>query len=80
MLPEKPQDCLAPCLVGRDGKPLVRKGLIASQALESSLSEEELLDEQEETDMSLLPQNVSQRPSLHIQLFAPVKVASHRNL
>lgn len=29
-----------------------------SQALESYLSEEELLDEEDEADMSLLPQNV----------------------
>lgn len=32
--------------------------MIDSQALESYLSEEELLDEEDEADMSLLPQNV----------------------
>lgn len=58
MIPDKPLESLAPCLVGRDGKPLVR--MIDNQALESYLSEEELLDEEDEGDMSLLPQNVQQ--------------------
>lgn len=66
MIPEKPVEPLAPCLVGSDGKPLARKGLIDSQALESYSSEEELLDEEEEADMSLLPQNVRQLPSVCI--------------
>ncbi|XP_038580479.1 kinesin-like protein KIF20A [Micropterus salmoides] len=57
VIPDKPLESLAPCLVGRDGKPLVRNGVIDSQALESYLSEEELLDEEDEADMSLLPQN-----------------------
>lgn len=82
MIPEKPLESLAPCLVGCDGKPLLRNGLIDSQALESYLSEEELLDEDEEADVSLLPQSVSWRPSLstHVQLSAPVNVASRRSL
>lgn len=58
MIPDKPLESLAPCLVGHDGKPLVRNGVIDSQALENYLSEEELLDEEDEADMSLLPQNV----------------------
>ncbi|XP_044033321.1 kinesin-like protein KIF20A isoform X2 [Siniperca chuatsi] len=57
VIPDKPLEALAPCLVGHDGKPLVRNGKIDSQALESYLSEEELLDEEDEADMSLLPQN-----------------------
>uniref|UniRef100_A0A671TXV0 Kinesin-like protein n=1 Tax=Sparus aurata TaxID=8175 RepID=A0A671TXV0_SPAAU len=57
VIPDKPLESLAPCLVGRDGKPLLRNGGIDSEALESYLSEEELLDEEEEADMSLLPQN-----------------------
>ncbi|TKS88036.1 Kinesin-like protein KIF20A [Collichthys lucidus] len=57
VIPDKPVESLAPCMVGRDGKPLVRNGVIDSQALESYLSEEELLDEEDEADMSLLPQN-----------------------
>ncbi|XP_076577626.1 kinesin-like protein KIF20A [Chaetodon auriga] len=57
VIPDKPLESLAPCLVSRDGKPLVRNGLIDSQALESYLSEEELLDEEDEADMSLLPQS-----------------------
>ncbi|KAF3703365.1 Kinesin-like protein KIF20A Kinesin-like protein 174 [Channa argus] len=55
--PDKPLDSLSPCLVGRNGKPLVRDGMIDNQALESYLSEEELLDEEDEADMSLMPQN-----------------------
>ncbi|KAG8009351.1 Kinesin-like protein KIF20A [Nibea albiflora] len=57
VIPDKPVESLAPCMVGRDGKPLVRNGVIDSHALESYLSEEELLDEEDEADMSLLPQN-----------------------
>lgn len=64
MIPDKALESLAPCLVGRDGKPLVRNGVIDSQALESYLSEDELLDEEDEADMSLLPQNV--RRLLHV--------------
>lgn len=59
MIPDKRLESLAPCLVGRDGKPLVRNGVLDSQALENYLSEEELLDEEDEADMSLLPQNVN---------------------
>ncbi|XP_070842613.1 kinesin-like protein KIF20A [Chaetodon trifascialis] len=57
VIPDKSLESLAPCLVSRDGKPLVRNGVIDSQALESYLSEEELLDEEDEADMSLLPQS-----------------------
>lgn len=59
MIPDKHLESRAPCLVGHDGKPLARNGVIDSQALESYLSEEELLDEDDEADMSLLPQNVN---------------------
>ncbi|AWP20905.1 putative kinesin-like protein KIF20A isoform 5 [Scophthalmus maximus] len=58
VIPDKPLGFLAPCLVGRDGKPLVKNGMIDDQALESYLSEDELLDEEDEANMSLLPQNV----------------------
>ena len=58
MIPDKPLESLAPCLMGRDGKPLMSSRLSGSQNLESCLSEEELLDEEDEADMSLLPQNV----------------------
>lgn len=60
----KPLESLAPCLVRRDGKPLLRNGMIDGQALlESFLSseedeEEELLDQEDEADVSLMPQNV----------------------
>ncbi|KAL6098068.1 uncharacterized protein ACO6RY_13459 [Pungitius sinensis] len=57
VIPAKPLGSLAPCLVDRDGKPLVRNGVIDSEALESYLSEDELLDEEDEANMSLLPQN-----------------------
>lgn len=66
VIPEKPLEFLAPCLVGRDGKPLVRNGLVDRQALEDGLPEEELLQEEEEAEMSLLPQNVSLLPSVGI--------------
>ncbi|XP_029935633.1 kinesin-like protein KIF20A isoform X2 [Myripristis murdjan] len=49
VIPAKSLESLAPRLVGRDGKPL--------EALKSYLSEEELLDEEDEADMSILPQN-----------------------
>ena len=58
MIPDKPLESLAPCLVGRDGKPLVRNGVIDNQALESCLSEEELLDEENDADVTVLPQSV----------------------
>ncbi|XP_056155227.1 kinesin-like protein KIF20A [Lampris incognitus] len=56
VVPVIPTESLAPRLVGRDGKPLVRNGVIDSQALESYLSEEELLDEEDETNMSIMAQ------------------------
>ncbi|XP_069007202.1 kinesin-like protein KIF20A [Embiotoca jacksoni] len=57
VIPDKPLVPVAPCLVGRDGKSLVKNGVIDKQALESYLSEEELLDEEDDADMSLLPQS-----------------------
>ncbi|XP_031439664.1 kinesin-like protein KIF20A isoform X2 [Clupea harengus] len=50
-------ESLAPRLVGRDGKPLVKNGVIDQQAVDDYLSEEELLDgADDEADMSILPQ------------------------
>ncbi|XP_078137018.1 kinesin-like protein KIF20A [Sander vitreus] len=72
VIPDKPLEALAPCLVGHDGKPL-RNGVVDSQALESYLSEEEQLDDEEdEADMSLLPQNelVNMIESLRSKLLA----------
>ncbi|TNN65114.1 Kinesin-like protein KIF20A [Liparis tanakae] len=71
VISDKPLESPAPCLVGRDGKPL-SNGLIDSQALESYLSEEELLDEEDEANMSLLPQNelVNMIESLRTKLLA----------
>ncbi|XP_072234396.1 kinesin-like protein KIF20A [Leuresthes tenuis] len=57
VIPDKPVESLAPCLVGRDGKPLVRNGVIDNQALESCLSEEELLDDENDADVTVLPQS-----------------------
>uniref|UniRef100_H3CTL7 Kinesin-like protein n=1 Tax=Tetraodon nigroviridis TaxID=99883 RepID=H3CTL7_TETNG len=75
VIPEKPLEPLAPCLVGHDGKPVVRNGLADSRALERYLSEEELLDEEEEADVSLLPENelVDMIESLRDQLAAERK-------
>ncbi|XP_068438337.1 kinesin-like protein KIF20A [Clinocottus analis] len=71
VIPDKPRESLAPCLVGRDGRPL-RNGRIDSQDLESDLSEDELLDEEDEANMSLLPQNemVNMIESLRTKLLA----------
>ncbi|KAM9332599.1 kinesin-like protein KIF20A [Pholidichthys leucotaenia] len=71
MIPVKPLESLAPCMVGRDGKPLVRNGVIDTEALESFLSEDELLDE-EESDMTLLPQSelVNMMENLRTKLLA----------
>ncbi|XP_062376652.1 kinesin-like protein KIF20A [Sardina pilchardus] len=49
-------ESLAPRLVGRDGKPLVKNGVIDQQAVDNYLSEEELLDGDDDADMSILPQ------------------------
>ncbi|XP_024861473.1 kinesin-like protein KIF20A isoform X2 [Kryptolebias marmoratus] len=56
VIPDKHLESLNPSLFGRDGKPLLRNGLIDNKMLESYLSEEELLDE-DEADVSLLPQS-----------------------
>ncbi|XP_029611699.1 kinesin-like protein KIF20A isoform X2 [Salmo trutta] len=55
LIPTKCLESLTPRLMGRDGKPLLKNGVIDDQALENYLSEEELLDE-DEADMSILPQ------------------------
>lgn len=52
-------ESLAPRLVGRDGKPLVKNGVIDQQAVDNYLSEEELLDGEDDADMSILPQEVT---------------------
>ncbi|TSL34545.1 Kinesin-like protein KIF20A [Bagarius yarrelli] len=49
-------ESLAPRLLGRDGKPLLNNGVLASQAVDEYISDEELLDGDEEADMSILPQ------------------------
>ncbi|XP_032406731.1 kinesin-like protein KIF20A [Xiphophorus hellerii] len=51
VIPNKPAEPSVPCLVGRDGKPLMRNGV-----LEGHPSEDELFEE-DDLDMSLLPQN-----------------------
>uniref|UniRef100_A0A3Q3N2E1 Kinesin-like protein n=1 Tax=Mastacembelus armatus TaxID=205130 RepID=A0A3Q3N2E1_9TELE len=56
VIPEKPLESLAPCLVGRGGKPLVSTRMLEEQALENVLSEDEPLDE-DEANLYLLPQN-----------------------
>lgn len=52
-------ESLAPRLLGRDGKPLLKNGLLDTQAVDEYLSDEELLDSDEEADMSILPQEVT---------------------
>uniref|UniRef100_A0A3B5LAW8 Uncharacterized protein n=1 Tax=Xiphophorus couchianus TaxID=32473 RepID=A0A3B5LAW8_9TELE len=58
VIPDKPVEPSVPCLVGRDGKPLMRNGV-----LEGHPSEDELFEE-DDLDMSLLPQNVKITTSL----------------
>ncbi|XP_077052844.1 kinesin-like protein KIF20A [Siphateles boraxobius] len=55
VMPQRSIESLAPRLVGLDGKPLLRNGVIDDQAVDEYLSEEELLDG-DEADVSILPQ------------------------
>ncbi|XP_077480797.1 kinesin-like protein KIF20A [Stigmatopora argus] len=57
VIPDKPLESLSHCLVGPNGKSLVRNGMMDRQALESYLSEDDLLNEDTDADMSLLTQN-----------------------
>lgn len=57
-MPQRSLESLAPRLVGLDGKPLLKNGVIDEQAVDDYLSEEELLDG-DEADMSILPQEVT---------------------
>lgn len=68
MIPDKALESLAPRLVGHDGKPLLSNGVFDSNVLESYLSEDELLDEEEEADMSLLPQSVKKKKKKSLPL------------
>nr|XP_023673997.1 kinesin-like protein KIF20A [Paramormyrops kingsleyae] len=56
IVPPKSLECIAPKLVGPHGKALLRNGIIDEEALDSYLSEDELLDDEDEGDMSILPQ------------------------
>uniref|UniRef100_A0A4W4DWH6 Kinesin-like protein n=1 Tax=Electrophorus electricus TaxID=8005 RepID=A0A4W4DWH6_ELEEL len=56
VIPPRSLESLAPRLIGRNGKPLLTNGLIDTQAVDDYLSEDELLDGDEEADMSILPQ------------------------
>lgn len=51
--------------MGLHGKPLLRNGIIDEEALDSYLSEDELLDDEDEGDMSILPQEVLERSGSH---------------
>ncbi|XDV17271.1 hypothetical protein PO909_023167, partial [Leuciscus waleckii] len=55
VIPQRSIESLTPRLVGLDGKPLLRNGVIDDQAVDEYLSEEELLDG-DEADVSILPQ------------------------
>lgn len=71
VIPERSLESLAPRLVGLDGKPLLKNGVIDDQAVDDYLSEEELLDG-DEADMSILPQEelVNLVESLRVKLLA----------
>ncbi|KAK2914216.1 hypothetical protein QQF64_029816 [Cirrhinus molitorella] len=71
VIPQRSLESLAPRLVGLDGKPLLKNGVIDDQAVDDYLSEEELL-EGDEADMSILPQEelVNLVESLRVKLLA----------
>ncbi|XP_059392353.1 kinesin-like protein KIF20A [Carassius carassius] len=71
VIPQRSLESLAPRLVGLDGKPLLKNGIIDDHAVDDYLSEEELLDG-DEADMSILPQEelVSLVESLRVKLLA----------
>ncbi|KAI4881028.1 hypothetical protein NFI96_021796 [Prochilodus magdalenae] len=56
VMPARSLESLAPRLIGRDGKPLLCNGVINSQAVDDYISEDELLDGDEEANVSILPQ------------------------
>nr|XP_055073052.1 kinesin-like protein KIF20A isoform X1 [Misgurnus anguillicaudatus] len=72
VIPQRSVESLAPRLVNRDGKPLLKNGVIDDQAVDDYLSEEELLDSDDEADMSILPQEelMSLVESLRVKLLA----------
>ncbi|XP_058639452.1 kinesin-like protein KIF20A isoform X2 [Onychostoma macrolepis] len=71
VIPQRSLESLAPRLIGLDGKPLLKNGVIDEQAVDDYLSEEELLDG-DEADMSILPQEelVSLVEGLRVKLLA----------
>ncbi|XP_036453577.1 kinesin-like protein KIF20A [Colossoma macropomum] len=75
VIPSRSLESLAPRLIGRDGKPLLSNREIDSQAVDDFISEDELLDGDEEADMSILPQEdlLNLVESLRAKLFAERK-------
>ncbi|TRY86458.1 hypothetical protein DNTS_018472, partial [Danionella cerebrum] len=71
VFPPRSLESLAPRLVGLDGKPLLKNGVVDDRAVDEYLSEEELLDG-DEADMSILPQEdlVNLVESLRVKLLA----------
>ncbi|XP_073691852.1 kinesin-like protein KIF20A [Garra rufa] len=71
VIPQRSLESLAPRLVGLDGKPLLKNGVIDDKAVDDYLSEEELL-EGDEADMSILPQEelLNLVESLRVKLLA----------
>ncbi|XP_022533359.2 kinesin-like protein KIF20A [Astyanax mexicanus] len=75
VIPPRSLESLAPRLIGRDGKPLLSNSVIDCQAVDDYLSEDELLDGDEDADMSILPQEelLSLVESLRAKLLAERK-------
>ncbi|KAL6490413.1 hypothetical protein MHYP_G00007580 [Metynnis hypsauchen] len=75
VVPSRSLESLAPRLIGRDGKPLLSNREIDGQAVDDFISEDELLDGDEEADMSILPQEdlLNLVESLRAKLFAERK-------
>ncbi|XP_077365184.1 kinesin-like protein KIF20A [Festucalex cinctus] len=58
VIPDESLESLSPCLVGPNGKSLVKNGMIDRRALEETyLSDDDLLNEDDDADMTLLTQN-----------------------
>uniref|UniRef100_A0AAR2LA73 Kinesin-like protein n=1 Tax=Pygocentrus nattereri TaxID=42514 RepID=A0AAR2LA73_PYGNA len=75
VIPSRSLESLAPRLIGRDGKPLLSNQEIDGQHMDDFISEDELLDGDEEADMSILPQEdlLNLVESLRAKLFAERK-------
>ena len=64
MIPAISLESRSPCLLDRHGNPLLRTTGTDSPVPDGYVSEEELLDEEDDADVSILPQEVQPLGSL----------------